>query len=131
MAVYALYIPTARRPAPGAGMERFNSRELTGRVLRERNATRRSKTFYVADGKQPWDRPETEFPQADETGYMRVFLRYAKDPVPDLTDTPDEEWIVESGGRQGKVARLPWNDNDEQLTAQEGKLVVTPSQDGR
>lgn len=125
MPVYALYIPTARRPVTGIGMEVFTSRELTGRVLKERNATGRSKSFYVADGKQPWDREPVEFPMADETGYMRVFLRYATDPVPDLLDTPDEEWLVED---TGKVTRLPWGGASEQVAQADDKLYVVPQQ---
>jgi hypothetical protein len=114
MPVYALYVPTGRRPVSGIGMEKFASRELTGRVLRERNATGRSRAFYVGapTPKGFSDRPVREFPLADETGYMRVFLRYARDPVPGLLDRPDEEWIVVEGGAQGVVVRMPWSDGD-------------------
>jgi hypothetical protein len=115
--MYALYVPTARRPVSGVTMERFASKELAARILVERNSTGKSKTFYTADGKQPWDRPPVEFPLADETGYMRVFLRKAKDPVPELLSRPDEEWVVREGGKRGVVERLPWGDGDESAVA--------------
>lgn len=117
MPMYALYIPTARRPVSGVAMERFTSRELASRILVERNATGKSKTFYTADGKQPWDRPSVVFPLADETGYMRVFLSKAKDPVPELLSRPDEEWVVRVGGKRGVVERLPWGDGGESVVA--------------
>ena len=130
MPVYALYIPTASEPVTGIRMERFASRELTGRVLLVRNATKRSRTFYFG-GKAPvrvGDHPEADFFQADSTGYMRVFLRMAADPVPQLGDTPDEEWIVEKGGRQGKVVRLPWTSTRERIRVDRrtNRLSVTP-----
>lgn len=128
MPVYALYIPTAGRPVTGVGMERFASRELAGRVLKERNATKRSRSFCI-DVPRPvsgsgW--PEAKFPDADKTGYMRVFLRYAADPAPSLLDTPDEEWIVREGGRTGVVERLPWSRGDERVVVKRGRLSVTP-----
>jgi len=121
MPVYALYVPTARRPVSGIGMERFASRELTGRVLKERNATGRSRTFYVGAPRpaSAYDWPVQEFRLADETGYMRVFLRYAGDPVPGLLDEPDEEWIVREGGPRGVVVRIPWVETGDALPVSE------------
>ena len=128
MPLYALYVPTAHAAVSGLGLERFTSRELAERILKERNATCRSKTFYVSDGKQPWERPEQAFPWADASGYLRVYLRKAADPVPSPLDTPDEEWVTEPGGRQGKVVRLVWSPGTERvgLERKTGLLCVTP-----
>lgn len=113
MTVYVLYVPTARRSVTGIALEKFSSREFTAKTLLRRNATGIGPTFYLDDNSRAWDKSDAVFPDADETGYMRVFLRRATDPVPDLLDTPDEEWIVESGGRRGIVHRLPWTDGDD------------------
>jgi hypothetical protein len=128
MAVYALYIPTAKRPVSGVGLERFPSREVTGRILLQRNNTGRSRTFYVTSAKVSWiERPEEEFPLADETGYMRVFLRRSADSVPDLLDTPDEEWVVREGGKRGVVQRLRWAEGQEKLTIADKRLKIVPA----
>lgn len=127
MAVYALYVPTARRPVSGIEMEKFPSREHTGRILKWRNNTKRSKTYYVVERERPADQEHGYFQDADRTGYMRVFLRYAADPVPGLLDTPDEEWILEKGGKEGIVVRLPWREGDERLSARSDRLRVEPA----
>lgn len=128
MAVYVLYVPTARRSVWGIEMEKFPSREETARILKERNNTKRSRTYYVVDRERPSDQTRGFFQDADKTGYMRVFLRYAKDPVPGLLDTPDEEWILEKGGREGVVVRLPWMEGDEKLTPRKNEtLRVDPA----
>lgn len=131
MTVYALYVPTACRPVSGIAMEVFPSREVTGRMLLQRNATQHSKTFYVGAPKVSHRLlPEAEFPLADETGYMRVLLRKAADPVPALRDTPDEEWVVRGGGERGVVERLPWQAFGEKLTVDRraNRLTVTPAE---
>lgn len=116
MAVYALYVPTAERGVSGIRMERFDSRELAGRVLKERNATKHSKTFYLGDPEvSRYERPEADFPLADGTGYMRVFLRRAADPAPGLRDVPDEEWFLREGGRRGVLVREPWTVGREKI----------------
>jgi hypothetical protein len=127
MPVYALYVPTARRSVSGIEMERFPSREQTARILKERNNTKRSRTYYVIERERPSDQERGYFQNADRTGYMRVFLRYAKDPVPGLLDRPDEEWILERGGKAGVVVRLPWLDGDEKLTGRGETLRVDPA----
>ena len=124
MAVYVLYVPTARHTVRGVEMEKLPSIEHTKRILKRRNNTKRSDTYYVVDRERPSDQTRGFFQQADRTGYMRVFLRRAADPVPGLLDTPDEEWILERGGRNGDgvVIRLPWMEGDEWLTAK-GELL--------
>jgi hypothetical protein len=132
--VYALYIPTARRPVSGIGMEMFSSREFAGNILKERNATGRSRTFYVGMDRRTSgaDWPKARFPDADETGYMRVFLRYARERAPGLLDRPDEEWIVREGGSRGVVERLPWGDGDERLTLpSDDRLRIAPTPPAR
>jgi hypothetical protein len=126
--VYALYIPTAKRPVSGIGLERFPSREVTARILLERNDTGRSRTCYVTSAKVSWvERPEEVFPLADETGYMRVFLRRSAHSVPDLLDTPDEEWVVREGGKRGVVQRLRWEEGQEKLTIADKRLKIVPA----
>lgn len=128
MAVYVLYVPTARYPVTGIEMEKFNSREVAANTLKRRNNTKRSNTFYVAEREaRSSDAARGFWQQADRTGYMRVFLRYAKDPVPSLLDTPDEEWILEKGGRDGIVVRLPWMTGDEAVSASPDCLRVVPA----
>lgn len=129
MAVYALYIPTARRSVSGIELEKFPSREQAGRILKERNNTKRSRVYYVTAKERPSDQERGYFQDADKTGYMRVFLRYAKDPVPGLLDTPDEEWILEDRGFEGVVVRLPWLPGDEKVAAMRGgdRLRVDPA----
>ena len=126
MPVYALYIPTARRSVSGIEMEKFASREHTARILKRRNNTKRSNTYYVVDRERPSDQERGFFQDADRTGYMRVFLRYAADPVPGLLDTPDEEWILERGGKEGVVVRLPWTELDERVSAKGELFSVVP-----
>lgn len=127
MAVYALYIPTARRPVSGIEMEKFPSREHTGRILKQRNNTKRSKTYYVIERERCSDQERGYFQAADMTGYMRVFLRYAADPVPGLLDTPDEEWILEKGGKEGVVLRLQWMEGEDRVAARGDRLSVAPA----
>ena len=117
MAVYGIYVPTARTPTSGLEMECFPSREVTGRCLLERCEIGAGGTWYLSDGKghKVWPRPVRQWDDADETGYMRVFLRYAADPVPGLLDEPDEEWLVNPGGKRGKVLRLPWEENEAEI----------------
>lgn len=126
MVVYFLYVPTARGSVSGIEMEKFQNREHVARILKRRNNTKRSDTFYVVERERPSDQERGYFQQADKTGYMRVFLRKAADPEPGLLDTPDEEWILEKGGKEGVVVRLPWVEGDEKISAKRDCLRVDP-----
>jgi hypothetical protein len=130
VSVYALYIPSAHAPHFSIPLEVFASQELASRILKERNATRRSRTFLVGAPRPTavHTHPVADFHGADATGYFRVFLRRAADPVPGLLDTPDEEWVTDPGGRQGKVVRLPWTRGTERVVVnpRTGLLNVTP-----
>lgn len=113
MAVYALYVPSARRPVADLDMEVFPSREVTGNILKQRVQSGTSLTFWVRDGKvSHLDRKHKIWPVWDETGYMRVWLRKAADPVPALLERPDEEWLVRE---TGSLERIPWVDGEESL----------------
>lgn len=127
--LYAIYVPTARTPTSGLELERMPSREVTGHCLRDRNTLGAGKTWFLGD--QPsrsgaWHRPVHVWEDADETGYMRVFLRKATDPVPRLTDTPHEEWLLNPGGKRGVVVRLPWEASDDEavLLARDGLRIL-------
>lgn len=113
MPVYALYVPSARRPVADLDMEIFPSREVTGNILKQRVQSGSSITFWLRDGKiSHRDRAVKAWPLWDETGYMRVWLRKAADPAPALLERPDEEWLVrETGG----LERIPWVDGEESL----------------
>lgn len=117
--LYALYVPTARTPTSGLDMERMPSREQTGRCLLERNLLGAGRTWFLGDEPARYGRtrPVRQWHDADETGYMRVFLRYAADPVPGLLEEPDEEWLVNPGGKRGLVVRLPWAATDGEVLA--------------
>lgn len=133
MAVYGIYVPTARTPTSGLEMELFPSREQTGRNLLERCELGAGSTYWLRDPiygrNRVWPRPIHQWPDADETGYMRVFLRYAADPVPGLLDEPDEEWLVNPGGKRGVVVRLPWEASDGEVLrlAKDGVRVLPSS----
>jgi len=129
--LYGIYVPTARTPVAGLDLERFPSREQAERELRRRTLTGASTTWYVRDRSershrrtrrtQVWD-------AADDTNYMRVFLRYASDPVPSLLDVPDEEWIVEPGRNRPQVIRLPWEEvPGETITLRTNGVRIRPS----
>ena len=113
MAVYALYVPSARRPVADLDMEIFPSREIAGYILKQRVQSGTSITFWLRDGKaRHSERIVKAWPVWDETGYMRVWLRKAADPAPALLERPDEEWLVkETGG----LERIPWVDGEESL----------------
>lgn len=109
--VYALYVPSARRPVGGMEMERFPSREICGRMLQQRVRTGTSRTWYVRQAHLR-DRPEQTWPMADETGYLRVWLRGRDEPEPGLLSRPDEEWLVrETGG----IEKIEWVDGPDCL----------------
>lgn len=117
MAVYGVYVPTAKRPVSGLAMELFPSQEVAGWCLLERGVDRAGRTWYLEDRQLLKGLPLARHPRAvwelaDETGYMRVWVRRARDPIPRLSDTPDEEWLVEAGGKRGRLVRLPWDDLD-------------------
>lgn len=124
MAVYALFVPSARRPVADLEMEVFASRELAGRTLQRRVLTGTSRTFYVRHaGRRFAKHPERAWPVWDETGHYRVWLRRAADPVPGLLSRPDEEWLVRE---TGAVERLPWVDGEESLLLSEtGERALT------
>lgn len=113
MAVYALFVPSARRPVADLDMEVFPSREVAGNILKQRIQSGTSLTFWVRDGKiSHRDRKLKAWPVWDDTGYYRVWLRKAADPVPALLERPDEEWLVkETGG----LERIAWVDTEESL----------------
>ncbi|QJD53842.1 hypothetical protein SEA_KELA_282 [Streptomyces phage Kela] len=113
MAVYALYVPSARRPVADLDMEVFPSREVAGNILKQRVQSGTSLAFWVRDGRvRHTERPVKAWPVWDETGYFRVWLRKAADPVPALLERPDEEWLIrETGG----LERIPWVDGEESL----------------
>jgi hypothetical protein len=98
-------------------MERFSSVEVAKLILMKRNRTKQSSTHYVVDRQRSANACRGYFPDTDKTGHMRVFLRGDDDPVPGLLDTPDEEWIVERGGRSAPdvVIRLAWAEGDEKV----------------
>lgn len=107
-------------------MEKFPSREVAANTLKRRNNKLLSHTYWVTERERSSDQERGYFQEADRTGYMRVFLRYASDPVPSLLDTPDEEWILERGGKMGVVIRLPWMAGDETLSVRGDCLKVVP-----
>lgn len=128
--LYAIYVPTARTPTSGLELERMPSREVTGWNLIERNRLGAGRTWFLPDNpsRSGENRPVRQWDDADETGYMRVFLRYATDPVPGLLDEPDEEWLVNPGGKRGIVVRLPWEAADgEVVRLVKDGLRVLPS----
>lgn len=132
MTVYAIYVPTARTPTSGLDMERFPSKEVAGHLLLDRCTLGAGATYWVGDPiygrERVWPRPVRKWEDADETGYMRVFVRRAADPVPGLLDTPDEEWLVNPGGRRGVVVRIPWEASDAEAARLAGDGVrIYPS----
>ncbi|AXH66434.1 hypothetical protein SEA_SATIS_285 [Streptomyces phage Satis] len=113
MAVYGLYVPSSRRPVADLEMEVFASREVAGKTLQRRVLTGTSRTFFTRQSHIRFslaDHPEKAWPVWDETGYMRVWLRRAADPVPGLLSRPDEEWLIRE---TGAVERIPWTDDTE------------------
>lgn len=117
MTVYALFVPSARRPVADLELEAFPSREVASRTLQRRVLTGASRTFYVRHaGRRFTTHPERTWPVWDETGHYRVWLRKAADPVPEILSRPDEEWLVKE---TGAVERLAWVDGEESLSLSE------------
>jgi hypothetical protein len=125
VAVYALYVPSARRPVADLEMEVFDSLEFAGRMLQLRVLAGASRTFYVRQGRvrqKMGEHPQRARPVWDETGYYRVWLRKAADPVPEVLSRPDEEWLIRE---TGAVERLSWIDGEETLFLSEtGERVL-------
>lgn len=113
MPVYALYVPSARRAVADLDMETFPSREVAGNTLKRRVQSGTSPTFWTREAHLPHGGHAVKaWPVWDESGYFRVWLRRAAEPVPALLERPDEEWLVrETGG----LERIPWVDGEESL----------------
>lgn len=130
--LYAIYVPTARTPTSGLELERMPSREVAGNALRDRNEFGAGSTWLLGDRPERVGgvRPVRVWEDADETGYMRVFLRKATDPVPQLTDIPHEEWLINPGGKRGLLVRLPWEASDTEavLLARDGLRILPAGQ---
>lgn len=112
--MYALYFPSAVRPVGGVTLEYFLNRELAARLLMQRNRLGVSPVYWAHLGRQRYlERPVWNFPNADETGYLRAFQNHLSSP-PGLLERPDEEWLVETTSRGAdKVVRIPWCDGDD------------------
>jgi len=126
--LYGLYVPTARMPVAGLDLERFPSREQAERELRRRTLTGASTTWYVRDWRERSPRRTQVWDAADDTNYMRVFLRSASKMVPSPLGVPDERWIVKAGRTRPTVIRLPWEEvPGETITLRANGVCIRPS----
>lgn len=121
MTIYALHKLSQKGDV--APMEEFPSVERAAAALQTRVRKQASGAYFMSDPR-PFvhPRPEVAFPQADDTGFMAVWVRRPSDMPPTPETTPDELWRVTGGGT---VRREKWNEEKHQVVAApEGNVVV-------
>lgn len=90
-------------------LEMITNKETPGRVLQKRTREKVSRTYYVYgdnDGTQ-------DYPTADASGYLMVWLQRIGGPAPKDGALPDEVWEM---NENGKVIHYIWDLPDSALT---------------
>ncbi len=105
MTVYALYRPSQEGDTV-MPMEAFPNIERAKSALQIRAAKQRSATWYLSDRAQMYPYPEADFPEADHSGYMAVWMGRSHQLPPHPTDQPQELWALDA---RGEVVRRTWN----------------------
>ncbi|WP_327309708.1 hypothetical protein OG730_41555 (plasmid) [Streptomyces sp. NBC_01298] len=105
MTVYWVFFPqTPQHPSPEARMEHAPNLFVPERALQHRAQHQTSRVYYDGVVRRT-PQPTEDFPQADRTALLHVWRRRSAEPVPDLTDTPDELWKLSP---KGGLERSPW-----------------------
>lgn len=95
-------------------MEAFPSVERASVALVLRVTQQESRTFYMTDSSVAGSAQmggSEKFPEADQSGFMAVWLRRARELPPQPGEEPDEVWRVSA---RGAVRRAPWDDSSAQ-----------------
>ncbi|MFC4328363.1 hypothetical protein ACFPC0_11045 [Streptomyces andamanensis] len=100
MTIYAVHQHNDREGSPQSPLEAFPSVERATVALQLRSRKQECATFYASDKSETWLKEPVAFPDADMTGFMRIWRRKGSDPQPDpAKDTPEEVWrMKETGG---------------------------------
>ncbi|MEW1548360.1 hypothetical protein [Streptomyces tsukubensis] len=105
MTVYWVFIPqTPHHLHHGGRMEQAPNLFVPERALQHRVRHKTSRVYYDGVVRRA-PQPTENFPHADRTAILLVWRRSSADPVPELTDTPDELWKLSS---KGGLERSPW-----------------------
>lgn len=102
-AVYFVFRDNARAVPKDVVLEQCMNREHPGRMLQQRARTQHSRLYpapYTFDSGIP-----TDFPEADMTASMMIWIRRTADPLPLGATTPDEVWTLTE---RGAVIRSPF-----------------------
>lgn len=108
MDVFFSFRPTVKRGTVYP-MEMIKNKEVPGRALQARIKDKKSRTYYL----HTEDREEQEYPWADDSGYLMVWIRHPNAFPPKPGVIPDERWYLTP---RGAVVREPWDLPDEAVT---------------
>lgn len=108
MDVFFCFRPTEKRGTVYP-MEFLKNKEVPGRLLQKRIREKKSRTFYLHTDNEE----EQDYPWADITGYLMVWIRWAGAAPPKPGVIPDERWYLTE---RGAVVRDPWDLPDEAVT---------------
>ncbi|MGY4963519.1 hypothetical protein [Streptomyces sp. 900105245] len=100
MTVYWVFVPRTGVQVGAEGtMEFAPNLAVPSSALQKRVKDKAGKVYYDGVLRLPKQQAVEDFPTADDSARMLVWRRRASDPVPALTELPDEVWTLSSGGR--------------------------------
>ncbi|GLX22406.1 hypothetical protein [Streptomyces lavendulae] len=108
MTVYWVFEPRTGLQAGGA-LEFAPNLAVPSSAFQKRVKDKASRVYYDGVVRLPKQQAVEDFPSADGSARMLVWRRRATDPVPALTEPPDEVWTLSSGGRVIRHSSVPAN----------------------